>query len=116
MINGGFIQKRKHLQKNKRKYLKIRASKLKDSWRFFYGTIIKSYKTHKPTFVYFRIFEKQKLETMKIVISPAKSLNYESPLPISNYTEPAFLSKSETIQKNVKKEKTEAINGAYGYF
>ncbi len=41
---------------------------------------------------------------MKIVISPAKSLNFESPLPISNYTESAFLSKSETIQNVLKKK------------
>ena len=46
---------------------------------------------------------------MKIVISPAKSLNYESPLPISNYTEPAFLSKSETIQKTLKKKRKSFI-------
>ena len=51
---------------------------------------------------------------MKIVISPAKSLNYESPLPISNYTEPAFCRNLKPF-KNFKK-KTEAINGAYGYF
>lgn len=44
----------------KENILKIKTSKSKDSWRFFYGTIIKSYNTNKPTFVYFRIFEKQK--------------------------------------------------------
>ena len=46
---------------------------------------------------------------MKIVISPAKSLNYESPLPISNNTEPSFLSKSETIQKTLKKKKPKQL-------
>ena len=42
---------------------------------------------------------------MKIVISPAKSLNYESQLPTTNYSFPDFLSKSETIQKTLKKKK-----------
>ena len=46
---------------------------------------------------------------MKIVISPAKSLNYESPLPISNYTEPGFLSKSETIQRTLKKKRPKQL-------
>jgi cytoplasmic iron level regulating protein YaaA (DUF328/UPF0246 family) len=31
---------------------------------------------------------------MKIVISPAKSLNFEKELPTSKYTEPAFLKES----------------------
>ena len=46
---------------------------------------------------------------MKIVISPAKSLNYESQLPITTYTEPIFLSKSETIQKTLKKKKPKQL-------
>ena len=46
---------------------------------------------------------------MKIVISPAKSLNYESQLPTTTYTAPAFLSKSETIQKTLKKKKPKQL-------
>jgi len=46
---------------------------------------------------------------MKIVISPAKSLNYESQLPFDNYTEPVFLSKSVTIQKTLKKKKPKQL-------
>ncbi|MFM7896021.1 MAG: peroxide stress protein YaaA, partial [Flavobacterium sp.] len=42
---------------------------------------------------------------MKIVVSPAKSLNFESPLPIQNYTESSFLKEAETIQKTLKKKK-----------
>lgn len=41
---------------------------------------------------------------MKIVISPAKSLDFESKLPTKNYTEAQFLDKSETIQKTLKKK------------
>jgi cytoplasmic iron level regulating protein YaaA (DUF328/UPF0246 family) len=46
---------------------------------------------------------------MKIVISPAKSLNFEKPLPISTFSEPVFLSKSETIQKTLKNKKPEEL-------
>lgn len=42
---------------------------------------------------------------MKIVISPAKSLDYTTELPTKKYTEAQFLSKSETIQKTLKKKK-----------
>lgn len=46
---------------------------------------------------------------MKIVISPAKSLNYETQLPITTYTESAFLSKAVTIQKTLKKKKPKQL-------
>ena len=42
---------------------------------------------------------------MKIVVSPAKSLNFESLLPIKDYTESSFLKEAETIQKTLKKKK-----------
>lgn len=42
---------------------------------------------------------------MKIVISPAKSLDYTTELPTKKYTEAQFLNKSETIQKTLKKKK-----------
>jgi cytoplasmic iron level regulating protein YaaA (DUF328/UPF0246 family) len=40
---------------------------------------------------------------MKIIISPAKSLDFESPLPTTEFSENVFLSQSETIQKTLKK-------------
>ena len=39
---------------------------------------------------------------MKIVISPAKSLDFETKLPTRKYSDPAFLEQSETIQKTLK--------------
>jgi cytoplasmic iron level regulating protein YaaA (DUF328/UPF0246 family) len=42
---------------------------------------------------------------MKIVISPAKSLDFESALPTKKVTEAQFLNKAETIQKTLKKKK-----------
>ncbi len=46
---------------------------------------------------------------MKIVVSPAKSLNFESPLPIKEYTESLFLKEAETIQKTLKKKKPKQL-------
>jgi cytoplasmic iron level regulating protein YaaA (DUF328/UPF0246 family) len=40
---------------------------------------------------------------MKIVISPAKSLNFETELPTLKYTEP-FLKESRQIQKVLKQK------------
>jgi cytoplasmic iron level regulating protein YaaA (DUF328/UPF0246 family) len=40
---------------------------------------------------------------MKIVISPAKSLNFETELPTLKYTEP-FLKESRQIQKSTQKQ------------
>ena len=40
---------------------------------------------------------------MKIIISPAKSLNFEKAMPISTFTTPRFLNESITIQKTLKK-------------
>jgi hypothetical protein len=42
---------------------------------------------------------------MKIVISPAKSLNLDKELPTSHFTEASFLKQAETIQKTLKKIK-----------
>lgn len=39
---------------------------------------------------------------MKIVISPAKSLDYETKLPSKKYTEPAFLANAQVVHKAVK--------------
>lgn len=41
---------------------------------------------------------------MKIVISPAKSLDFESPLPVSIYSEPAFLKDSKKVMKVAKRQ------------
>lgn len=46
---------------------------------------------------------------MKIVISPAKSLNLDTELPTSDFTEAAFLKQAETIQKTLKKKKPKQL-------
>jgi uncharacterized protein len=46
---------------------------------------------------------------MKIVLSPAKSLNFESSLPVEKHTESLFLRESETIQKTLKKKKPKQL-------
>lgn len=46
---------------------------------------------------------------MKIVISPAKSLNLDKELPISLFTESSFLIQAETIQKTLKKKKPKQL-------
>jgi len=44
---------------------------------------------------------------MKIVISPAKTLDYETKLPTRKHTQPAFLANAETVHETLK-EKTPA--------
>lgn len=46
---------------------------------------------------------------MKIVISPAKSLNYETVVPTTEFTEASFLKQAETIQKTLKKKKPKQL-------
>jgi cytoplasmic iron level regulating protein YaaA (DUF328/UPF0246 family) len=46
---------------------------------------------------------------MKIVISPAKSLNFEKELPTQKYSEPQFLKQATTIQKTLKKKKPKVL-------
>ena len=41
---------------------------------------------------------------MKIVVSPAKSLDFETKLPTRKYTQPEFLEKSEVIQETLKQK------------
>lgn len=50
-----------------------------------------------------------KLFAMKIVISPAKSLNFEKEVPVSTYTEPIFLKEAARIQKVLKKQKSKDL-------
>ncbi|MDN3677354.1 peroxide stress protein YaaA [Flavobacterium paronense] len=47
---------------------------------------------------------------MKIVISPAKSLNFEKELPSTTFSEPQFLKQATTIQKTLKKKKPKALS------
>ena len=47
---------------------------------------------------------------MKIVISPAKSLDFESKLPTDKYTQPAFLKQSEKLNKILAKKKPKALS------
>ena len=47
---------------------------------------------------------------MKIVISPAKSLNFEKEVPTSTFSEPQFLKQAVTIQRTLKKKKPKALS------
>ncbi len=43
---------------------------------------------------------------MKIVISPAKSLNFETEAPTSELSQPAFLKEAERLNKILKNKST----------
>ena len=47
---------------------------------------------------------------MKIVISPAKSLDFESTLPTSRHSQPQFLQQSEKLNKILAKKKPKALS------
>ncbi|MGB5553282.1 MAG: peroxide stress protein YaaA [Flavobacteriaceae bacterium] len=47
---------------------------------------------------------------MKIVISPAKSLDFESPLPSTKYSQPHFLEQAEKLNKVLAKKKPKALS------
>ena len=47
---------------------------------------------------------------MKIVISPAKSLNFEKELPTTIFSEPQFLKQAATIERTLKKKKPKALS------
>jgi cytoplasmic iron level regulating protein YaaA (DUF328/UPF0246 family) len=47
---------------------------------------------------------------MKIVISPAKSLDFESKLPTENYTQPNFLEQAEKLNTILVKKKPKALS------
>lgn len=47
---------------------------------------------------------------MKIVISPAKSLDFESELPTTKFTQPSFLAESEKLNKVLVKKKPKALS------
>lgn len=46
---------------------------------------------------------------MKIVISPAKSLDFESNLPTTQYSQPQFIAQAEKINKTLAKKKPKAL-------
>lgn len=47
---------------------------------------------------------------MKIVISPAKSLNFEKELPTNQYTEPSFLKEAREVHKVLKPKKPSELS------
>lgn len=47
---------------------------------------------------------------MKIIISPAKSLNFEKAVPTLSFTEPQFLKQATTIQNTLKKKKPKQLS------
>jgi len=47
---------------------------------------------------------------MKIVISPAKSLDFKSALPTDKFTQPVFLNEAEKIQKTLKKKSAKDLS------
>lgn len=47
---------------------------------------------------------------MKLVLSPAKSLNYETAVPTALYSEPLFLTQASIIQKTLKKKKPNVLS------
>lgn len=47
---------------------------------------------------------------MKLVLSPAKSLNFESPLPTKSTTESCFLKESERLNKLLKKKSAKSLS------
>ena len=46
---------------------------------------------------------------MKIVISPAKSLDFESDLPSERYTQPSFLDQAQKLNRVLAKKKPRAL-------
>lgn len=51
---------------------------------------------------------------MKLVLSPAKSLDFESKLPTAKFTEACFLSESERINKLLKKKSAKQLSKLMG--
>lgn len=47
---------------------------------------------------------------MKLVISPAKSLDFETKLPTTQHTEPQFLDQSERLNKLLKKKSAKSLS------
>ena len=47
---------------------------------------------------------------MKLVLSPAKSLNYESELPTTNFSEGCFLKEAERLNRLLKKKSARSLS------
>ncbi len=47
---------------------------------------------------------------MKIIISPAKSLDFETKLPTPTFTKPAFIKQSKEVHKVLKTLKPEDLS------
>ncbi|MCL4155429.1 UNVERIFIED_CONTAM: hypothetical protein GTU68_015867 [Idotea baltica] len=47
---------------------------------------------------------------MKLVLSPAKSLDFETELPVNEHTEPQFLKQSERLNKLLKKKSAKSLS------
>ena len=47
---------------------------------------------------------------MKLVLSPAKSLDFESPLPVDTHTQPRFLTQSERLNKVLRKKSAKTLS------
>ena len=47
---------------------------------------------------------------MKIVISPAKSLNFESKAPTQEFTQPIFLKQAERLNQILKKKSPRSLS------
>ena len=54
--------------------------------------------------------KKQNIDRMKLVLSPAKSLDYDRKLPTSLHTEACFLSDSERLSKLLKKKSARSLS------
>src|SRR5690606_647036 len=53
-------------------------------------------------------------KTMKLVLSPAKTLDYETELPTDKTTQPEFLKQSERLNKILKKKSVKALSELMG--
>ncbi|MBT8179978.1 MAG: peroxide stress protein YaaA [Eudoraea sp.] len=51
---------------------------------------------------------------MKIVLSPAKSLDFERPVPTAKYTQPEFLEQSEKLNRILAKKKPRSLSKLMG--
>jgi cytoplasmic iron level regulating protein YaaA (DUF328/UPF0246 family) len=73
----------------------------------FNSFIIFYYIFFNTEFVFLKYY---KTQSMKIVISPAKSLNFESVVPTSTFTEPQFLNQAITIQNILRNKKPKQLS------
>ena len=53
---------------------------------------------------------------MKIIISPAKSLDFETQLPIKNFSVPDFLTESKIINQLLKKKSPSQLKSLMSHY